>query len=252
MTYDINESSDRIRVGRYGEVVILFEDNQIITAYKPAGVLSQSDGTEAPDMLTIIKNYIKKKYDKPGQVFLGLVHRLDRPVSGVMVFAKTSKAASRLSEQIRKHEFDKRYRLIADGKVGNIGDTDELLSYLVKDKRNNISKTCASDSIDAKECRLIYSVDSVKEYNGRTLSLINVRLLTGRSHQIRVQFADIKHPLVGDMKYNSTESAGFAKDICLESYLLGFTHPVSKEKMIFELAKKNSKPWNVFKDKETK
>lgn len=252
MIYDINKSSERIRVGKYGEVVILFEDNQILTAYKPAGVLSQSDGSGAPDMLTVIKGYLKEKYNKPGQVFLGLVHRLDRPVSGVMVFAKTSKAASRLSEQIRKHELDKRYRLIADGRVGNIGDSDELVSYLIKDRKNNISKTGSADSDETKECRLIYSVDSVKEYNGRFLSLVNVRLLTGRSHQIRVQFAEIKHPLIGDVKYNNTVSAGFAKDICLESYLLGFNHPVSKERMIFELAKKNSKPWILFTDKETK
>lgn len=246
MICSVGNSIDRIPLARYEDVIIFYEDNQIIVAYKPSGVLSQADGSSAPDMLNVIKSYLKKKYNKPGQVFLGLVHRLDRPVSGIMVFAKTSKAASRISEQIRNHTFIKHYRLLADGQVGQVGQEGEYHSYICKDVKKNISRAVSAEVKDSKECRLLYKVMGVGEYRGRTLSGVEVVLLTGRSHQIRVQFAEHKHALIGDAKYNNTVSSGFTKDICLESCYLSFIHPTAKEIVEFKLSSENNKIWETF------
>ena len=122
---------------------IIFEDNHVLVAVKPAGVLSQADGSDAPDILNILKDYIKVKYDKPGNVYLGLLHRLDRNVEGIMVFAKTSKAASRISEQIRKHEVNKRYRAIVNGTFKN--KEGRMSYYLLKDKKNNVTSVFDKD-----------------------------------------------------------------------------------------------------------
>lgn len=246
MVCDFNSALDKISVKRYGFIYILYEDNHVIVAYKPAGVLSQADGSNAPDMLTLIKDYLKVKYDKPGQVFLGLVHRLDRPVAGIMVFAKTSKGASRISEQIRNHEFDKRYRLIADGKVGEPLSEGTYFSYITKDKTNNFSRGSKLSSKDSKECKLDYKVLDVQSYKERIVSLVEVRLITGRSHQIRVQFSEEGHPLIGDTKYNNSITSSFASTVCLESFYLGFSHPTTKEQMIFELGISDKEIWRIF------
>jgi len=174
-------------------IPILYEDNHIIAAVKPEGVLSQSDGTDKPDMLTILKKYIKEKYQKPGDVFLGLVHRLDCPVSGVMVFARTSKGASRISEQIRNRDTGKKYYAIVNG-VPSI-NKKRLEARISKGRYN---KSSIAD--DGKESALEYSLiasDKTGQY-----SLLDINLITGRAHQIRLQLMEEGLPIAGDQKYN--------------------------------------------------
>ena len=206
---------------------VLYEDNQIIVVEKEPNIPSQQDKTEDLDMLTLVKQYIKEKYNKPGEVYLGLVHRLDRPVGGVMVFARTSKAASRLSEQVRNKTFKKKYLAVVDGKFDNIVGT--LEDYLYKDERNNISKVVDKNKKNAKYAKLDYEVLDYDEK--RDLSLVKINLHTGRHHQIRVQFANFNHSLYGDQKYGKR---GKQKQIRLWAYELEFEHPVKKEKMTFK------------------
>ena len=205
---------------------ILYEDNHIIVVEKPPNVPSQADKTTDEDMLTIIKKYIKEKYNKPGNVYLGLVHRLDRPVGGVMVFAKTSKAASRLSEQVRNKTFKKEYLAIVDGKLDVKSGT--LEDYLVKNERNNLSKVTNKETKNAKYAKLDYEVLKYsKEIN---LSVLRILLHTGRHHQIRVQLANMGHSICGDQKYGTR---GRGKQISLWAYKLTIEHPITKESMTF-------------------
>ena len=170
------------------DLKVIYEDNHIIVVEKPVNVPSQQDKTNDIDMLTIIKQYLKEKYNKPGNVYLGLIHRLDRPVGGVMVFAKTSKAAARLSEQVRNKEFKKKYLAIVDGKIEN--GSGVLENYLLKNERTNTSKVVKEGTKNAKYAKLEYEVIA---YNEETdLSLVKVTLHTGRHHQIRLQFANFR------------------------------------------------------------
>lgn len=198
---------------------ILYEDNHIIVVFKPAGILSQADKTGDDDMLTLIKKYIKEKYNKPGNVYLGLVHRLDRQVSGIMVFAKTSKAASRLSEEIRNNKMHKKYRAIIHGYL------DKKEGTLINRIEKLDNKKVLIDSPSGKEAILNYKV--IKEKNN--LSLVDIDLVTGRYHQIRIQFASINHSLLGDYLYNKMDT----NNLALVSYSLSFIHPTTKEKMNF-------------------
>lgn len=197
---------------------ILYEDNHIIVVVKPFNILSQSDDTKDIDMLTLIKSYLKEKYNKPGNVYLGLIHRLDRPTGGIMVFAKTSKAASRLSEQIRLNLFTKKYLAIVSGYFDE--KTGVFEDYILK-KEDNSSVI----SNLGKYAKLEYEV--LKEKSN--LSLVNILLHTGRHHQIRVQFASRNHPLYGDQRYGETSK----KQLALFAYYLSFNHPVTKEKLEF-------------------
>ncbi len=226
----------RITEIAYG-VKIIYEDNHIIVAIKPAGVLSQSDGSNAPDMLTILKAYIKEKYQKPGEVFLGLVHRLDRPVSGVMVFARTSKAASRLSEQIRSRKVDKIYRCVVTGVLEGEG---RLENYISKDESSNTVTVSDFEKPGFKASYLDYRAVSSKD--GMTLT--EVRLGTGRSHQIRAQMAHSGHPIIGDQKYGKKDNR--TKDIALEAYKLSIEHPVKREFITFEAPVPGTFPWSLF------
>lgn len=170
------------------DLKVIYEDNHIIVVEKPVNVPSQQDKTNDIDMLTIIKQYLKEKYNKLGNVYLGLIHRLDRPVGGVMVFAKTSKAAARLSEQVRNKEFKKKYLAIVDGKMEN--GSGVLEDYLLKNERTNTSKVVEEGTKNAKYANLEYEVIA---YNEETdLSLVKVTLHTGRHHQIRLQFANFR------------------------------------------------------------
>ena len=216
---------------------ILYEDNHVIVCIKPAGVLSQSDGSGAPDMLTILKRYIKEKYGKPGEVYLGLVHRLDRPVSGVMVFARTSKAASRLSEQIRTRKVVKFYRCVVNGVLEGSG---RLENYISKDEDRNIVTVSDSEKPGYKASYLDYRAIATKD----GLTLTEIRLGTGRSHQIRAQMAHNGYPLVGDQKYGLKDNR--CKDIALESFKLSFEHPVKREFITFEAPIPEGFPWNLF------
>lgn len=218
-------------------VKVLYEDNHIIVAIKPAGVLSQSDGSSAPDMLTILKAYIKEEYSKPGEVYLGLVHRLDRPVSGVMVFARTSKAASRLSEQIRTRKVEKIYRCVVKGILEGEG---RLENFISKDEDKNIVTVIDKEKPGYKASYLDYRALASKD----GLTMVEVKLGTGRSHQIRAQMAHTGYPLIGDQKYGDKDKR--CKDIALEAYKLSFEHPVKREFITFEAPLPSGYPWSLF------
>ena len=197
---------------------VLYEDNHVIVVFKPVNILSQEDATHDPDMLTIIKKYLKEKYHKPGNVYLGLVHRLDRVTSGIMVFAKTSKAASRLSKEIRENNFNKNYLAIVHGKVND----NTYRDYLTKNDD-------FSTKVD-KNGKLAVLSFKLLEYNeNRDISLVDVKLETGRHHQIRVQFSSRNHPLIGDKRYGNDNYSSLG--LC--AYHLEFMHPVKKELMSF-------------------
>ena len=222
---------------------ILFEDNHIIVVEKPVNIPSQADKTGDEDMLTIIKKYLIKKYNKPGDAYLGLVHRLDRPTGGVMVFAKTSKAASRLSEQVREKKFEKEYLVIVDGKLEK--ETGIFEDYMIKNEQKNVSKIVDSKTKNAKIAKLEYKVI---KYNEETnLSVVKVKLYTGRHHQIRVQFASRNHSVYGDQKYGTR---GRGKQLCLWAYKLSFFHPISKEKMTFETYPEKTGSWKILLEEQ--
>lgn len=201
---------------------ILYEDNHVLVVIKPSGILSQADSTHDMDMITLLKNYLKEKYHKPGNVYLGLVHRLDRMTGGVMVFAKTSKCASRLSQQIRNHQFIKKYYALVKGSTPTRGTLED---YLIKDEKDVQSYVTTEEF--GKLARLEYV--KIKEVLGNTL--VSVLLHTGRHHQIRVQFAHFGHPLIGDSLYGSKSN----DNLMLYAYHLSFAHPVTKERMSFEV-----------------
>ena len=216
---------------------ILYEDNHLLVVEKPINILVQSDYTQDLDLLTILKQDLKKRYNKPGNVYLGLVHRLDRPVGGVMVFAKTSKAASRLSEQVCTHKLEKVYHAIVYGKVK---EKDQLHDYLLKDTKTNMVVV----DKNGKEAILDYEI--INYLPKEDLSLVKIHLKTGRSHQIRVQFSSRNHPLYGDQRYNKQAKVG--EQIALFASSLSFYHPITKEKMTFTLPLPTRKPWHLFKN----
>lgn len=217
---------------------VLFEDNHIIVVEKPVNIPSQGDKTGDEDMLTIIKKYIKEKYNKPGDVYLGLVHRLDRPTGGVMVFAKTSKAASRLSEQVREKKIEKKYLCIVDGKLEKEKDT--WTDFLLKNERTNTSRVVSKDTKNAKEAILDYEV--IKYNEEINLSVVKVNLHTGRHHQIRLQFSSRNHSLYGDQKYGTR---GRGKQLALWAYSLSFIHPTTKERLDFEDYPEKVGSWKI-------
>lgn len=219
--------------------LVIYEDNHIIVAVKPAGFLSQADGSLAPDMLTWLKAYIKIKYNKPGEVYLGLVHRLDRPVAGLMLFARTSKAAARLSEQVRKQEIEKIYWAVCHGQVARDGLCED---YLYKEKQTNLTKVVSSSHREAKYAKL--SFVRLAYFSGEDLSWVEIKLFTGRSHQIRVQFSSRNHPLYADHRYGKV-SSGSNEDIALYAAKLSFCHPTTKEMLHFVAPKPLGKPWNL-------
>jgi 23S rRNA pseudouridine1911/1915/1917 synthase len=219
-------------------VHIIYEDNHLLVVEKPVNVLSQEDETNDKDMLTILKEYMKKKYNKPGNVYLGLVHRLDRPVGGVMIFAKTSKAASRLSEQVRNKTFKKTYFAVIHG---NMNKRDTLKDYLYKDSKTNIVTVVKKGYPNSKDAELDYEILDT-EYN---LSLVKINLKTGRSHQIRVQFASRGHALYGDQKYGKNVNK-VGQQIALWSNSIEIVHPITKEKQIFKSIPPDEYPWNLF------
>ena len=225
------------------DLKVIYEDNHIIAVEKKPNIPSQADKTEDIDMLSIVKNYIKEKYQKPGNVYLGLVHRLDRPVGGIMIFAKTSKAASRLSNEVREKVFKKKSLAVVDGKL----DKKEgvLEDYLYKDERNNISKVVKKEKKNAKYAKLEYKV--LKYNKIKDLSLLEINLHTGRHHQIRVQLSNMGHSIFGDQKYGTR---GRGKQIALWAYELTIIHPTTKEKMTFTDMPEAVGTWSILKYEE--
>ena len=224
--------------GTQPDIEILFEDNHLLVINKPPGVLSQEDHTGAPDVLTLCKAYLKEAYDKPGNVFLGLVHRLDKPVSGVMVLARTSKAASRISDQVRRRKLKKTYLAIVEGSAPSNGFLDD---YLLKDSKKNLVRIVPKGTRGAKDARL--SFEKLDEAGGR--SLLRVNLITGRPHQIRVQLAGHGYPISGDSRYGRGNDGD--SDICLHARELEFTHPTLKETVQYRGRVPKKGEWNLFK-----
>ena len=220
---------------------IIYEDNHMIVVEKLENIPSQADKTEDIDMLTLIKQYLIEKYHKPGDAYVGLVHRLDRPVGGVMVFAKTSKAASRLSEQVRNKTFQKQYLAIVNGKMEE--NQGMLVDYLWKNEKKNMSQVVKEGTKNAKKAELVYEV--IKYDAKLNLSVLKIDLHTGRHHQIRVQLSSRNHSIYGDQKYGGR---GHGKQICLWAYALTLHHPITKEEMHFQLLPKFEKSWKILED----
>ena len=217
---------------------VIYEDNHIIVVEKPFGVPAQLDESKDEDLLTMVKEYIKLKYNKPGEAYIGLVHRLDRVAGGVMIFARTSKAASRLSEQIRNRTFEKEYFAVVEGKPNK--DSETVVDYLCKDNNTNTVRVVDKTYKNSKEAKLYYELIETKE----RLSLLNIKLYTGRPHQIRVQLSSRGYLIYGDSKYNSSYKNKRA--IALWSKKITIIHPTKKKKMTFELNPPNIAPWDIF------
>ena len=212
---------------------VLYEDNHVIVVIKPFNVLSQGDSTRDRSIMDDVKDYIKIKYKKPGNVYLGLVHRLDRPVGGIMVFARSSKAASRLCKSFNEHAVEKKYLAIVHGKMEN--EQGEFIDSLEKDSEGN-----SFVSPNGKKAVLEYEV---RDYNlENDCSLVSILLKTGRHHQIRVQFASRGHYLLGDQRYGVLDN----QQICLFAYSLSFPHPITKEMMHFEAFPEKKGYWTIF------
>ena len=231
----------------YRNIKILYEDNHLLVVVKPAGIPSQADKTGDEDMLTILKAYIKEKYNKPGEVYLGLVHRLDRMTSGVMVFARTSKAASRLSKNIRDGDFKKRYLAVVNGHMNKNNKGVLLENYLVKDERNNVSRVCRKDTRNSKLASLEYIVLDNFSLNNKEYSYVEIKLNTGRHHQIRVQFSNVGYPLYGDVKYGKTVNKE-GQNLALFAYSLTFFHPTKDEVMEFSVLPEKTGIWSELKE----
>ena len=209
---------------------VIYEDNHLLVIDKPVNIPMQEDNSKDEDLLSLCKEYIKEKYNKPGNVYLGLVHRLDRPVSGVCVFARTSKAASRLTKQVQDHTFKKEYLAIVED--NGLEDKGHFEDYLLKDAKTNTVKV----DKNGKLAILDYEVLNRKN----NLAEVKVNLKTGRSHQIRVQFSSRNHALWGDQRYNKNAIVG--QQIALHSCSLSFKHPITNEPLTFT-SKPDRKPF---------
>ena len=221
----------------YHGVGIVYEDNHLLVVVKPPNMPTQADASGDPDLHSTMKRYIAEKYQKPGAVYLGLVHRLDRPVGGLVVLARTSKAADRLSEQVRKKTLSRQYVAAVRG---DAKESAELNDYLLKDEKTNIVRVVSANTPGAKDAKLIYR--KAGEANG--LSLIRVKLFTGRSHQIRVQTSNSGCPIWGDARYGNGKPG---EQIALWGAHLGMVHPTKKEEMHFSvLPPKDKAPWRSF------
>ena len=217
---------------------VLYEDNHLLGVFKPAGVLVQGDRTRDVTLMDLARQYIREKYNKPGNVFLGLVHRLDRPVSGVVLYARTSKAASRLTKEFAERRVEKTYLAVVHGEA--LDSEGELVSYI--ERAHLRSRVAPPESERAKEAVLFYRVLARKS----GLSLVELRPRTGRHHQIRLQLAQIGHPVVGDIKYGAP---GVLPDrtIALHAGVLVVKHPTKDETVRLAAPPPSVHPWMEFR-----
>jgi 23S rRNA pseudouridine1911/1915/1917 synthase len=220
-------------------IEILFEDNHIIAVNKPAGTLSQGDITGDDPVGEWVKQYIKEKYKKPGDVYLGLVHRLDRPTSGILLFARTSKALERLNEMLKNKKIEKTYWALVGKKPPK--EADKLKHYLTRVENKNITRASAKEVTGSKEAVLDYKLIS----NVDGYFLLEVKPKTGRQHQIRVQLAAIGCPIVGDVKYGYKDP-NEDLSICLHARMLQFIHPVKQEPVTIVANIPNANLWKRF------
>jgi 23S rRNA pseudouridine1911/1915/1917 synthase len=222
------------------EKQVLFEDNHLLGVNKLSSQIVQGDKTGDVPLSELYKEFLKEKYQKPGNVFCGVIHRLDRPVSGVVLFAKTSKALTRMNEQFRERNIQKIYWAVVRGNPGEAKGT--LVHYLKKNEKDNRSFTVKENTTGGLRCELGYEVLD----QGDRYTLIEVKPLTGRHHQIRVQLSSIGCPIVGDVKYGDKRSND-DKSICLHARQLIFDHPVQKQETIITAPPPDQKYWNIFK-----
>lgn len=233
-----------------GEVRILYEDNHIVGVLKPGGLLTQGDRTGDDTVLAMTKRYIKRKYRKPGNVYLGLVHRIDRPVSGVLLLARTSKAASRLSREFHDRRVEKTYLAVVIGHIA--GRRGELVDYITRSHNRSRTARPRETTSDrplsergkrsAKAAVLTYTVLTRRD----GMTLLEIVPVTGRHHQIRVQLSAVEHPVVGDLKYGAGEPLP-DKTIALHAARLRVRHPVNDEVITLEAAPPDGYPWRRFR-----
>ncbi len=217
---------------------VLYEDNHLLAVYKPSGLLVHGDQTKDESLLDIAKAYIKKKYNKPGAVFLQPVHRIDRPTSGIVLFARTSKATTRITKQFKAREINKVYHAIVSNRPANNFAT--LIHHLLKNERNNTVTVVQKNTANGKEAILSYQV--IKHNQNK--SLLMVKPITGRSHQIRVQLSHIECPIIGDFKYGSKVYTD-GRSIALHASTLTLIHPTKKEQLIINCSLPKTKFWNL-------
>ena len=223
---------------------ILYEDNHIIVAEKPQNMIIAGDKTGDESMYDTLKEYVRVKYNKPGEAYLGLVHRLDRPAGGLAVFARTSKAAARLAEQLKTNDLKRTYYCVVRGIPRN--SADRLVNYLKKDEQENTVSVVPQSVEGAKIAILNYRLIETVETKEGPLSLLQVQLETGRSHQIRVQMAHIGCPLWGDQRYGFTVNKK-GQQLALYAVKLRLIHPTKKESMQFICYPPEIAPWTAFK-----
>jgi len=215
-------------------LTVIYEDIHVIVCCKPAGVATQTRRTGEPDMVSLIKNHIYRQAKDKQEPYLAVIHRLDQPVEGLLVFAKTPFAAKELNRQLQQKDFGKHYLALLCGKPENIQGT--LTDYLIKDGQTNMSRVCCADEPGAKKARLDYRLisNTAAEHPGTCLA--EITLTTGRHHQIRVQMAHMGCPLLGDTKYNPDPYlAGHKTALALCAYKLTFLHPKTKKQMLYQI-----------------
>lgn len=225
-------------------IEIIFEDEFILVCKKPAGLATQTQQTRSNDMVNLLKRYLYMKAPQLGEPYLGIIHRLDQPVSGLLVFAKDSTSAATLSKQMQDKDFSKHYAAVLNGRPPSI--SGKLVDYLSKSATGNVSQVCSPDAPLAKKSVLNYSVISspttkdlslfpfIREFEDK-LTYVHIQLETGRHHQIRVQTSHIGCPILGDTKYGNSDSESKWRNISLCAYKLEFTHPTSKQLLSFSL-----------------
>lgn len=222
---------------------ILYEDNHIIAVNKRNGDIVQGDETGDTPLVDYVKAYIKKKYEKAGEVFCGVVHRLDRPVSGVVLFARTSKGLSRLNELFKTKEISKTYWAVVKNKPKRQEDT--LIHYHIKDSKTRKAKLYDKEIAHTKKCILHYKIIAESDH----YSLLEIQLETGRFHQIRAQLAKIGSPIKGDIKYGFDRPNENTRSIHLHARKISFIHPIKKEPIEIIAAVPDEKIWKIFEEK---